>query len=50
MSVEKALSGMDGVTKVEVDLEGKKATIESTEEISESEIKEVIEEAGFQIK
>lgn len=50
MSVEKALSGMDGVTKVEVDLEGKKATIESTEEISESEIKEVIEEAGFEVK
>lgn len=50
MSVEKALSGIDGVTKVEVNLENKSATIESTREIEDSKIKEVIEEVGFEVK
>lgn len=50
MSVEKALNSIEGVTKVEVSLENKNAVIESEKEISNSKIKEVIEEAGFVIK
>ena len=50
MSVEKVLSAIDGVTKVEVDLENKSATIEFTKEIEDSKIKEVIEEIGFNLK
>lgn len=50
MSVEKALNTIDGVTKVEVSLENKNATIESTKEIEDGKIKEVIEEAGFTVK
>ena len=50
MSVEKALGGIEGVTKVEVSLENKNAMIESTKEIEDSKIKEVVEEAGFEVK
>ena len=50
MSVEKALSAIDGITKVEVNLENKSATIEFTKEIEDSKLREVIEEAGFTVK
>lgn len=50
MTVEKALNAIEGVNKVEVSLENKIATIESSVEIEDSKIKEVIEEAGFEIK
>lgn len=50
MSVEKALNSIDGVTKVEVSLENKNATIESNKEINDNEIKSVIEEIGFIVK
>ena len=50
MSVEKALSSIEGVTKVEVSLENKNAKIESEKEIDNNKIKEVIEEAGFEVK
>ncbi len=50
MTVEKALSAMEGVTNVEVSLENKTATIESTKEIDENQIKQLIEEAGFEVK
>ncbi len=50
ISVEKALGNIEGVTRVEVSLENKNATIESTREIEDSKIKEVIEEAGFEVK
>lgn len=50
MSVEKALNGLDGITKVEVSLENKKAVIELEKEIENNKIKEVIEEAGFTVK
>lgn len=50
MSVEKALNSMEGVTKVEVSLEDKTATIEAEQEIEEDKIKAVIEEAGFEVK
>ncbi|MCI9063519.1 MAG: heavy metal translocating P-type ATPase, partial [Clostridia bacterium] len=49
MSVEKALSNIDGVTKVEVSLEDKSAVIESINEIDDNKIKEVIEEIGFKV-
>ena len=50
MTVEKALSAIEGVTKVEVSLENKTATIEFTKEIDENQIKQLIEEAGFEVK
>lgn len=50
MSVEKALSSIDGVERVEVSLENKNAVIESSREINDDEIKTVIEEIGFSIK
>lgn len=50
MTVEKVLSAMEGVTNVEVSLENKTATIESTKEIDENQIKQLIEEAGFEVK
>ena len=50
MTVKKALSSIDGVTDVQVSLEDKKAIIESTNEIDDNKIKEVIEEAGFEVK
>lgn len=50
MSVEKALQSIDGVEKVEVSLENKNAVIEANTEIDDENIKEVIEEAGFEVK
>ena len=47
MTVEKVLSSIDSVSNVEVDLEKATATIESTSEIDNPVIKNVIEEAGF---
>lgn len=50
MSVEKALNSLEGVKKVEVNLENKTAIIESDKEIDDDKIKNAIEEAGFTIK
>jgi len=50
MTVEKALSNIDGVNKVEVSLEEKRAVIETSKEVSDVDIKSVIEEAGFEVK
>ncbi len=50
MTVEKALSSIEGVSKAEVNLEEKKAVIVSDREIDGSKIKEVIDEAGFTVK
>ncbi|ORT99994.1 Copper, lead, cadmium, zinc and mercury transporting ATPase [Anaerovibrio sp. JC8] len=47
--VFEALSKMDGVTEVNVDLEGKKADVKATRDIPESEFKAVIEEAGYEL-
>lgn len=44
-----ALAAMDGVTSVEVDLEGGKATVESTKPVAEKEFADVIEEAGYKL-
>ena len=50
MTVEKALGTIDGVTNVDVSWENKNAVIESTKEISNDVIKQVIDEAGFEVK
>ena len=50
MMVEKVLEALDGVEKVEVNLENKTATLEISKEVENSKIKEVIEEAGFVVK
>ena len=50
MTVEKVLGTLEGVEKVEVDLESKTATIEISKEVSDSKLKKVIEEAGFVVK
>ena len=47
--VEKALKSIEGVTNVEVYLEEKKAVIESTCEIDDEKIQEVIKEAGYKV-
>ena len=50
MMVEKVLGALDGVEKVEVNLENKTAIITTKQEIADSKIKEVIEEAGFVVE
>lgn len=47
-SVTKALSGVDGVTGVNVDLLGAKATFQETKPVAESALKDAIEKAGFE--
>lgn len=49
MTVKKVLSQLDGVTKVEVNLENKKAIIESHKEIDDEKIKGALLDAGFQV-
>ncbi len=49
MSVEKALNSIEGITNVNVDLENKKASIETNKDIENSKIKEVIEAEGFKV-
>ncbi len=49
MTVEKTLGELEGVTKVEVSLEDKKAVIETQKEIEDSKIKEAIVNAGFEV-
>ncbi|MFR0822010.1 MAG: heavy-metal-associated domain-containing protein [Clostridia bacterium] len=49
MSVEEALSQLEGVTKVEVDLDKKIATIEINQEVDNNKIIEAIEDIGFEV-
>lgn len=49
MSVEKALNTIEGVAKVEVDLEAKTARIEATIELDNDALTGIIEEAGFKV-
>ena len=49
MTVEKALGELEGVTKVEVSLEEKKAVIELQKEIEDGKIKEAIANVGFEV-
>ena len=47
--VHDALSKMDGVTDVTVDLEGGKAAVKATRDIPQSEFADVIKEAGYEL-
>lgn len=47
--VNDALSKMEGVVSVDVNLEAKTATVEADREISREEFKKVIEEAGYEL-
>ncbi|WP_297964626.1 heavy metal translocating P-type ATPase [uncultured Anaerovibrio sp.] len=47
--VTEALSKMDGVTEVNVDLEAKTAAVKASRDISQAEFKAVIEEAGYEL-
>lgn len=47
--VEKALSSMNGVNDVSVDLEHEEARVETSVEIKMDEFKKVIEEAGYEL-
>ena len=47
--VEKALSSMNGVNDVSVDLEHEEARVETSVEIKMDEFKKVIEEAGYEV-
>lgn len=49
-NVELALESIEGIKKIKVDLESGLTIIKSKEEISENIIKEVIEEAGFEVE
>ena len=50
MTVEKVLGAIDGITKVEVSLENKTATIQMSKEVDDNIVKNVIKEAGFEVK
>ena len=47
--VHDVLAKMDGVTDVTVDLEGGKADVKATHDISEADFRKVIEEAGYEL-
>ena len=49
MHVKNALSKVDGVSNVEVILESKQATVTLEKEVSNDELKAVVEEAGYQV-
>ena len=50
MHVEKALSALEGVEKVEVSLENKNAKIETSKEIDNETIEKAVKEAGYTVK
>lgn len=50
MSVEKVLSSIDGIVKVDVSLENKKAVVEINSKVEDNVIIEAIDEAGFKVK
>ena len=50
MHVEKALSALDGVEKVEVSLENKNAKIELSKEVDNETISKAISDAGYTVK
>lgn len=47
--VEGALSEVSGVIKVDVNLEGKYAIVELEKEVSDSELKNAVEEVGYDV-
>ena len=50
MSVEKALNSMEEISKVEVNLSDKSATIELAKDIDDNKLRAAIEELGFTVK
>jgi copper chaperone CopZ len=46
-NVKKAVSAIDGVTSVEVDLESKRVKVESTKEISDQAFADAVKKAGY---
>ena len=48
--VTKALSQIDGVTNVEVNLKKKTATFERTQEITDEVLTQAIVDAGYEVK
>lgn len=49
MRVEKALQGLEGVQAVEVDLATKAVSVETQAQIDPSVLKEVVEDAGYDV-
>ena len=47
--VKEALNELEGTTNVEVDLKGKYAVLEATEEITDEKIKFVIDDVGYDV-
>jgi len=50
MRVVNALTEVEGVTSVDVDLDSKKATLEASEGITDSMLKDAVEEWGYEVK
>jgi copper chaperone len=48
-AVTRELSALEGVTGVHVDLEAKKVTVGSTRELAEDEVREAVDEAGYEL-
>ncbi|MCF8144728.1 MAG: copper ion binding protein [Deltaproteobacteria bacterium] len=49
MAVQKALSGVEGVTNIKVDLEKGEATFDEAAPVDTNTIKEAIQKAGYQV-
>ncbi len=47
--VKEALSELNGVTNVDVDLDGKYAILEATGEVKDEEINTAVSEAGYKV-
>ncbi len=47
--VKEALSELNGVTSVEVNLEGKSAVIEASGEVKDEDIKFAVDDAGYEV-
>ncbi len=47
--VKEALEELQGVKTVKVDLEGKKAVIDLSQEVSDNQITDAIEDAGYDV-
>jgi copper ion binding protein len=48
-AVTRELSAIDGVAGVHVDLESKKVTVGSARQLAEEEVREAVDEAGYEL-
>ena len=48
--VEKALEGIAGVVSADVDLDGKKATVELSEDVADAALVDAVVDAGYEAK